>query len=310
MAIRLVTGLPGSGKSYYCVDWIVNKYCVAFGDSYVLREDIILITNIDSLLLDSYSLDDLILKAGSVKLFFTLEYQKRIVERFEGKSVVYVIDEAQKYLDRKFYDRGVFGFLESHRHLGIDLWLVTQNANLLARDVLSLAEIEIRATPRTLALLGFSYIRRSQGQIIGREVRKRKKNIFSLYCSQVADEAEKIQRPYIRYLGMLCGCLIVGVIIFQITFSSWGNAKETVKKDVSVVPMHDVVKTELVKKANSITTLRKVNYILFNGCMSLYDWSLGQFVPCGSFSYPLVIDGSGHKPVIYARVPVSADVPK
>lgn len=60
MAIRLITGVPRAGKTYFVVNHIVENYCIEFGDTYVLKDDVLLISNIDGLMLDYVDFEDMI----------------------------------------------------------------------------------------------------------------------------------------------------------------------------------------------------------------------------------------------------------
>lgn len=60
MAIRLITGVPRAGKSYWMVNHIAENYCEKFGDTFFLKKDVVLITNIDGLQLQVEKLDDYI----------------------------------------------------------------------------------------------------------------------------------------------------------------------------------------------------------------------------------------------------------
>ena len=60
MAIRLITGVPRAGKSYWMVHHIAENYCVKFGDAYYLKPEVVLITNIDGLQLQFDPLENYI----------------------------------------------------------------------------------------------------------------------------------------------------------------------------------------------------------------------------------------------------------
>jgi len=61
--IGLWTGVPRSGKTYSLVYRIANKYCVKFGDTYQLKPEYVLITDIDGLIIDHYPLRDFLLSS-------------------------------------------------------------------------------------------------------------------------------------------------------------------------------------------------------------------------------------------------------
>ena len=103
MAIRFVTGIPGSGKSYWAVDHIVKTYFTyrKEDDEYIPKKNedsqktYTIITNIDSLLLPHIDLEKAIEASElSIDQFFTKNYQDKIHNKYS--HIVYVIDEAQK----------------------------------------------------------------------------------------------------------------------------------------------------------------------------------------------------------------------
>jgi len=77
MAIRIIEGVPGSGKTYYAVRHVAKTFFTKKKDgSYVLTKPCTLITNIDSFQPDHISLQDEIKNAGGVEHFFSYAYQE------------------------------------------------------------------------------------------------------------------------------------------------------------------------------------------------------------------------------------------
>lgn len=143
MAIYSVTGKPGSGKSFWAVHHLVTKY---FNWNEIHREFLpkfgaALVTNLDKLRLDHYELDEMIDKAGGVNKFFTVDYQREVLKRFI--RIVYIIDEAGKYFPPGFKDEKVLFFFQYHRHLGIDVYLISVGLqDVLANGLVRLIEKE------------------------------------------------------------------------------------------------------------------------------------------------------------------------
>ena len=77
MAIRIIDGKIGSGKTYYAVKHLVDNYFVYQDGEYLLNKECQIITNIDSFHLESLDLIEEIKKAGSVHEFFSIEYQEK-----------------------------------------------------------------------------------------------------------------------------------------------------------------------------------------------------------------------------------------
>lgn len=314
MALRVISGVPGAGKSYYAVTHIISKYCVPFGDVYHLKKNYIIVTNIEGLLLPTIDLAAAVKKSGSIEQFFTQAVQKKVTEKYqsEGKKVVYIIDEAQQFFHRRFYDRDVFSFFESHRHYGLDIYLLTQNSNLLPKDLIALVEIEIRAVPRTLSIAGFNYLRKSNKDIIGREFLRKKRNIFAMYKSMSGEETEKIKTPYLKY------CIPV-VILFALGFyllsgSFFGRAiKRKVGVDVgpgSVIAATsaNVKNTKLPgrsKKTNTdvIVFDTELNFIRHGKDIRVLNPRTNKIVPILLYPYPVKATISGSKLRLYSSIP-------
>jgi len=64
MAINIITGVPGAGKTYYGVYHLRKNFCVKTGNGYILKDGFTLITNINQLLIPHLSLDDVLKKSN------------------------------------------------------------------------------------------------------------------------------------------------------------------------------------------------------------------------------------------------------
>ena len=152
MAIRIIEGKIGSGKTYYAVNHVFRswyKWCDV-NDEWIPKNselEIKVYTNIKKMKL-GHDLNLAINEAGGLNPFFTVEYQERFCENL---NVIYIIDEAQSHdlFHRTYKDRHVFTFFQTSRHMGIDIYLITQDTQCLAKELRSLAEYHIVAVQRT-----------------------------------------------------------------------------------------------------------------------------------------------------------------
>lgn len=234
MAIRIIEGVPGSGKSYYAVRHLVTNYFELSNDEYVVKKPCTIITNIENFQPDHVSLDEEMKKAGGVERFFSLEFQDQYRHNYPD-VIVYIIDEAQMIFRRASARSlgDVFAYFEYHRHFGQDVYLVTQNSRKLPPDITALTEYIIVACPRTRSIVGeLRYKWVSDGDIIKREGFKPDKRIFALYKSMDQAETEKIKNPVMRTfaLVMVASVLIIGAG-FWFFNAHWLKASETSKDD-------------------------------------------------------------------------------
>lgn len=233
MAIRIIQGVPGSGKSYYAVRHLAKNYCEQTEEGvYYLKDDVTVITNLDGFKPDHRNLLDSIRqikrddgKPTTADDFFNLPYQQTLTDEIGGQ-IVYIIDEAQKFWRKG--DRGhheAYEYFELHRHLGHDIYLVTQNVRKLPGDLVCLAEYIIDAAPRTRSLVGeMKYKWLSDGEVIKREAWKPEQAIFNLYKSMDMGEAEKIKNPVMRTVAIVALMVVLimvgGVWYF---YSHWAR---------------------------------------------------------------------------------------
>jgi len=309
MAIRIVTGVPGAGKTYFAVDHIVKKYCISFGDTFALKKEYKIVTNIDGLLLDTVDLKAAIEKAGGLERFFSSDLQQKTTEKYQKlkQRLVYVIDEAQQFFHRRFYDREVFSFFENHRHYGLDIYLITQNSNLLAKDLLALSEYEIRAIPRTLAIGGFNYLRKSNKDIIGRVLLRKKKSVFNLYKSMQANETEKITTPYLKYLIPVVLLFIFGFYGLSQSFvgrAVTGDVSETENINKPALHAGAVVPVSRLNPVNNVIPFTQVSYTRTGSHVSVYNPITSELCPVAVFPYELKAVQSGKAIRLYARLPI------
>ena len=229
MAIRIIQGVPGSGKTYYAVRHLAENYFERQQDGrYELIKPCTIITNIDSFQPEHVSLQAACKEAGGFKEFFTEEYQRQYSAQFEHQ-IIYLIDEAQKLFRKNARDlNDVFTYFELHRHLGHDIYLITQNAKKLSPDLVLLTEYIIEAAPRSRSVIGeFKYKWLSDGEVLKREGFRPDEGVFALYKSMDVAESEKISNPVMKTFWMVifvCAAVIgLGVYFFK---SAWHDPNQ------------------------------------------------------------------------------------
>jgi Zonular occludens toxin (Zot) len=234
VAIRIIDGVPGAGKSYFAVNHLLAKYFAwnkeldEWEPKAVEGTRTRVFSNIDSLVV-AESLDDAIEKAGGLASFFTVDYQKKLSA--DGVRCVYVIDEAQRMFPRSFKGVEVAFYFQYHRHLGADVYLITQDVKLLALELRHLAEYIVRAVRRTYSVAGeFRY------RFLGStddphafqvKVLRRDRRVFAAYTSMVQGEGEKIKSAPLRFMVAAGVCLVAIASLFGFVVYSWSHKDAT-----------------------------------------------------------------------------------
>lgn len=222
MSVRLVTGVPGSGKSYYVAYAIseLGRYEAVSG-TWALPADVQLFASMDGLRVPFRSLDELVARRGLVEVF-QVDFWRELVR--EDKRGIVVIDEAQRWFSSAArLPDSVWFWFEYHRHLGLEVYLVTQSAASMHRRVLAVADAYIEAAPPSLRLgRGFRYRRRdtTTNEVIGRYRLSARREVFELYRS--AEHANGIKRErsaLVRYAGAAAVLVGGGLIAAPVVYS-------------------------------------------------------------------------------------------
>lgn len=237
---RIIQGVPGSGKTYYMVNYLTkfSKYD-PFYCEYVLNDNVLVISNIDCLRIKHLQLDDQIKKYG-FETFFSVDNFEKIRNVYRVKNIILLIDEAQNYFDRKYYNQDVFFFFQYHRHIGVDVVLGTQAANLLANALIPLAEHIVEAVPRSKSIVGnFTYhFKDKSNRFQYSNVLRKSKLVFDAYKSFETDEISKPKNVIAHWLMFGVILLMLGVFCFKTALAfvkakSKNAAKPPVSRSVS-----------------------------------------------------------------------------
>lgn len=226
MAIKVITGKPGSGKSYFALYKVILEGFTFHKKSFEWRpipEPITIITNIEGLKVPHLNLTSLINEYadGAFEKFFTVEIQQKITDKYP--KVRYLIDECQRFFHSKFYNKDVFFYFQYHRHLGHDIYMIAQVWDSVSKHITGLCEYEFRASPRSFSIFGeFTYYIYAGFDRVGSVRIPVDKKIFALYQSFQAQEHGKEIRP-VRKFALITVCLIAlaigGSYLFLQSFS-------------------------------------------------------------------------------------------
>lgn len=108
--IRLITATPGSGKTCLVIEWLLKELDKGFYKSYYANINGLRIMGINPLLDDWRTVPE------------------------DHKPCLYIVDEAQyrqEFMKETTKSNEIGKALSTHRHYGIDFWLITQSPKLL-----------------------------------------------------------------------------------------------------------------------------------------------------------------------------------
>lgn len=206
--ITFLTGVPGSGKSYYAVDKIYNNFSndkEAIRDKKATFENCY--TNINEFNFDKVEntffldFDDLKIKLTELhKLYKDKNPDEVLIEKCKEYNILntlFVVDEAHNFFDVK--DMVLVWWLSYHRHLFHEIILITQNLALIESKYKSFSEFFYKAFPQSLTLFKthFKYnvycsSRMSLNSKTGTVKIKRNQKVFEIYKSGDSINAQNI----------------------------------------------------------------------------------------------------------------------
>lgn len=288
MAIKLITGIPGSGKSYYAVHHLLKNYFI-WNESlqqYQPKEKITIITNIDSLTLDHINLDLAIKESGKTLYeFFTVPFQEKIQKKYP--KIIYLLDEAQRFFPyRDKIPKETCFFFEYHRHLGVDVYIITQDKKLVSQNVTLLIENEIHAIRRSLSIMGeFRYLIKSGQEIQDRFTLRKDQKVFRVYKSMDKKEIEKVSNPFMKYIWLILlatgACLLFAWRLFF---------------HRGVIPQNQVVPSSAIVASQPVPeVLHYLSYVRVNQNIYIHEPLTNRLFYLPEFPRPLIIRTDNRK---------------
>jgi len=311
MAIKFVSGVPGSGKSYYVMREVILKHFQYNNEFHEWEKKsdspLNIITNIDGLRLPHISFESHLKEKGiSYTQFFTQSYIQKLTE--EIGQVIIILDEAQKYFPKSFkedssivkandFQNSVFYFFEYHRHLDCDVYLMAQLWTRMHPDIVGLCEYQVKAVPRTLSLVGeFRYHLCMGFDVLSRVTIKADKKIFALYQSTVSGNEVKTNqiRPIRKYVLLIAAMIVVALFSARQTFKMLSGDGQQLTVANASVKYADPDKMPLLNKPDSTPSKKAVESLPVATGQELStasrNYNIFQYVPndlvklkCGSF---------------------------
>ena len=206
--IKLFTGIPGCGKTYRAV-YELKKECSKY---YVFH-------NIDQLKEGAFEDGKFIKNFTELEQdflsFFSVDNQSKICAEVDEKykrKVLIIIDECQNHMGR--VNQSFMSWLSYHRHLGQDVWLITQNKYNIAREYNNLVEVEVQGK-RGFVFDSFIYSWFAAGERFKTDKLPKDKEIFDLYCSFNVEETGKKKSNIFKFMvGMGATAVVLALLFF------------------------------------------------------------------------------------------------
>ena len=242
--LRLVTGKPGSGKTYYAVNYLTKNYCDFdhISNEWILRPDYLVISNIDNLRVDHWNLQKLIDDKG-LENVFSVDFVESLSKQY--KRIIFIVDECQRYFPAKSEAKipnSVWFFFEYHRHYGIDLILCSQHASSVSRRIVNIAETYIEAAPQTLRMgphFRYSLVDVTTGEKISQSLVKPDLSVYLAYRSATVNSGLEKSKSYasrILVIGALAVIAGFAATVYVVLHFIGGSAKPPAKAAPAPAP--------------------------------------------------------------------------
>lgn len=215
--IQLIEAPPRSGKSYFAVNYLCKfvQYDELYNE-YVLESDKLIISNIEGLKINHWSLAEC-LKKKSIEEFFTIANFENIMEKTGKRHIILAIDECHEIFPAGYVNNKVYEFFAYHGHIGLDIILMCQSLERTSRMFNPLLEYVVKVTPRSRAILNnFTYrFVDVRGKYLYSKSLKKKKLVFGAYKSFRKDEQNKPKNAVKHWLIVSVVFLAVAGVCFK-----------------------------------------------------------------------------------------------
>jgi zona occludens toxin len=313
----LLEGLQGSGKSYYATYMMLHEK-----DSYYR-----ILTNIDGIkttdkikplefkkftdeiLLDCYNLQ--VGEDASFDDVIKLLQEKEILPENVSKDnrVLLVIDEAQNYFGKSVkLVPALVWFITQHRHLYIELYLITQKYTLL-RDDYKLFNVTYQAFPpvkqfsrKKIKYKEFAGLPYPPTNFVKTFTLPKEQEVFDMYIS-----GDKVESPSIlkRFFLMFVGIAIFLVLIifyFISNFAGKEDINEKVEKIVNAPKVTTVNKDDGIEKKLYTFVVWSDDYFYIRGLSDNEEFPIKLLTYIKDRYFLTVVDNikmSDYRTVIY-----------
>lgn len=258
MSISFITGIPGSGKTYYAVHHLYKSFIepmknenkkedkkglfyFLFGAKEETRTYDYCYTNINEFnfsICDKIKLYEHDIIYEKLKILYSLYLNKAddktLIEKAKELKIfnsLFIIDECHNFYDKE--DEVLVWFFTYHRHLYIDIYMITQDLTLVESKYKTIAEFFFQALPNSKKINTkvFKYrqylsYRMYQKDIVGNFSLPAKNEVFALYTSGAKNNSKSIVNRFIRFSIFLFVVTFLLFKVFIFLLGSNDKAKE------------------------------------------------------------------------------------
>lgn len=254
MSISFLAGIPGSGKTYYAVYQIYNTFLkdnnndkkgIFSSKKEKVKEYDYLYTNINEF---NFNLDERFLKYEHdlfyekinilYSLYISNANDNELIEKAKELKLynsLIVIDECHNFYNNE--DEILVWFLTYHRHLYIDVFMITQDLSLVSTRYKTIAEFFYQALPNAKKINTSKFKYR---QFISYKMYKSdkindftlpaQKEVFSLYVSGAKNNSKSVINRYLFVSSLLLILFIFLLSLLKNYIFSSSDNKETNEK--------------------------------------------------------------------------------
>ncbi|MBO1040187.1 zonular occludens toxin domain-containing protein [Brucella pituitosa] len=271
--ITLITGTPGSGKSYEAV---AHHILPALNSGRKVITNLPLNINYYMKINPSFDRNLFVLIQPTPDNLVPFSTPADFADEWKNKDGVgplFVVDEAHMAFPRGDKDKKMLEYFTMHRHTGADILLVTQQLNQLRREISGLIELSYVLKKNTVLGSSKSYRKQTRdgtkGAVISTAVHRYDPKIFKFYQSYTlggqAEAAHKTKSLWFRwpFVAAAIAFLYVGYAALSGGLNPFGKAIElqkpkTAKTEAQEVPK-EAPKTRVVISAPPDPTSDKLS---------------------------------------------------
>ena len=222
----ILTGVPGSGKTFFAVKKI--KDLIDAKESFYedgVKVNFLILHDIEGLKVSDPRVLPHVWNADMFNdLSMTLYLNSlRLQYGLDPRDKIYIfVDEAQRYFPSFLKDPQIILFFDTHRHKGVELYLITQHEKKICFAITSVGAKEIRAVNTIVNPFGsFVYNHKVGGEQYATSRLKRDPAVFAMYKSFQAGEGKQ-EKSKLRYF--LVALPLLAVVLAFLYFTTLSDS--------------------------------------------------------------------------------------